>query len=126
MKYGYVRGLHRSRASGRSRRRLRENATPAERALLAALQEANEPTKFQHCIYTAEAPTGYYVVDFYLPKRQLLVELDGKPHTSERAQWNDRLRTAAIKAACPDLRLVRFWNRQVINDPRAIVRELTA
>lgn len=124
MKYGHVRSLPRSRSARNSRRKLQDRATPAELALRSALHKAGEPHRFQYPIYTAEAPTGYFVVDFYLPRRGLLVELDGKPHATEQGRWNDLLRKEAIRVVRPELRMVRYWNRQVLDDPAAVVSEL--
>lgn len=91
---------------------------------MVALDAAKEPYTFQYTIRSAESPAGYFVVDFYLPKRKLLVELDGKPHSSERGRWNDRLRAEAIERARPNLLLVRFWNSDVNKDAAALVRYL--
>src|SRR4051812_6277153 len=93
-----------------AKRRLKEEATLDERTLMVALDAAREPHSFQYVVMTVEADRGYYIVDFYLPRRHLLVELDGAPHASESARWRDRLRTEAIERARPRDLLVRFWN----------------
>lgn len=124
MKYGNVRKMRHSRAAGRSKRDLEDRATLTERTLMVALRAAKEPFGFQFIVRTAEAPTGYYVVDFRLPRRHLLVELDGQPHATEKGHWNDRLRAEAIERAMPDDLLVRFWNREVERDAAGLVRYL--
>lgn len=124
MKYQHLRRAPRSKAASRSRADLTYRATPAESKLMAALDAAREPYRFQYTIRTAEATGGFFVVDFYLPRRKLLVELDGSPHTSERRRWNDRLRGEAIQCARPDCLLTRFWNSEVVRDPAALVRFL--
>jgi very-short-patch-repair endonuclease len=122
MKYGHVKTLPRSRSAQRAKTRLKEQATPDERTLIVALDVAREPYSFQYVVPTPEATRGYYVVDFYLPRRKLLVELDGEPHVSETAQWRDSLRTEAIERARPDDLLVRFWNADVRRDAAGLVR----
>lgn len=123
-KYQNVRRMRASKSAKRSRDILTDRATPAERTLMVALDVAGEPYSFQYAVRTAEAPSGFYVVDFYLPRRKLLVELDGKPHASERGQWNDRLRTEAIERAKPSCLVVRFWNSEVVKDAASVVRFL--
>lgn len=108
----------------RSRQRLVGRTTKAERALAAALRAAGEPHTAQCRVRTRESDGGFYVVDFYLPRRKLLVELDGAPHFNERGKWRDRLRTEAIKRAKPHLTLVRFTNSDVLKDPGKVVEYL--
>lgn len=107
-----------------ARAKLVERQTPAELALAAALKQAREPFTAQCRVQTYEADSGFYVVDFYLPRRRLLVELDGAPHFTERGKWRDRLRSEAIRRAKPHLTLVRFVNGDVLADPSALVRFL--
>lgn len=114
-----------SKGTGRkARQRLNDRQTPAERALSTALKAVSEPFTPQCRVTTNEADAGFYVVDFYLPRRKLLVELDGRLHFTERGRWRDRLRTEAIRRAKPHLTLVRFANRDVLEDPDALVKYL--
>lgn len=117
--------MARSVSTGRkSRQRLQSEATPAERALLRALQNAEEPYSFQYVVRTAEAMSGFYVVDFLLKRRNTFVELDGRRHFTGTGKWRDRLRTEAILAARPQHRLVRVANADVLKDPAGIVERL--
>jgi very-short-patch-repair endonuclease len=112
------------RGAGRARRRLNDTPTPAEAAFASALTDLGVRFTQNATIRTAESSTGFYVADFKLPEHRLFVELDGKPHVSERARWNDRLRTEAIERAHPAYRVVRFWNSEVMSDPHAAIRSL--
>lgn len=114
----------RSRVGRKAKRRLKEQATPAERTLIVALDQAREPYSFQYIVPTAHADAGFYVVDFHLPRRKLLVELDGAPHYTQAGHWHDRLRTEAIEQAKPDLLLIRFANRDVTHDAAGLVNYL--
>lgn len=114
---GYSAGQH-------AKRRLKENATMAERTLMVELDVQREPHSFQYLVHTEEADGGFYVVDFYLPRRKLLLELDGAPHFTRTGHWHDRLRTEAIERARPNLLLIRLANGDVTKDARAAVRYL--
>ncbi len=66
-------------------RALRQAATPAETVLWRALQGAQiDGRKFrrQHGI-------GPFIVDFYCPAKNLVIELDGAPHFSAASSLAD-------------------------------------
>jgi very-short-patch-repair endonuclease len=115
---GIVKTKDRGRAS---KRRLKQDATLPERTLMVELNARRERYSFQYVVQTDENDGGFYVVDFYLPRRKLLVELDGAGHFTSTGHWRDRLRTEAIERARPDLLLVRFSNSDVTKDARALV-----
>jgi very-short-patch-repair endonuclease len=88
-------------------KRLRTDATPAERILwskLRSAQVAGESFRRQH-------PIGPYVLDFYCPAVRLGIELDGEQHglpdrirgDGRRDQW---LREQGIV-------VLRFWNTDI-------------
>jgi very-short-patch-repair endonuclease len=108
----------------KSSRDLKARATKAERALAQALEHAGERFEHSYVIRTPEATSGYYVVDFYLPRRNVFVELDGSIHRNEHRKWRDKLRTEAINRARPGVPMLRFWNTDVLKDPDALVRYL--
>jgi very-short-patch-repair endonuclease len=114
----------RSKAPRRARQNLNDRSTPAELAFASALRDAGLRYEQNYTIRTAESFSGYYLVDFYVPRLKLLVEIDGGVHKSLKRQWKDRLRTEAIERAMPHLRLVRFWNSQVLDDAPAVISEL--
>jgi very-short-patch-repair endonuclease len=124
LKYGYTKKLPRSRAASRNRADLIARMTKAERLFARALQDAGERFTPNFRVSTAEAMTGYYLVDFYLPNRRLLVEVDGGVHKSEARRWKDRLRTEAIQRARPGDSLARIWNAEVERDPAAALQRL--
>src|SRR4051812_35194786 len=112
----------RTKDRGRAcKRRLKEEATLTERTLMVELDARRESYSFQYVVQTDEADAGFYVVDFYLPRRKLLVELDGAPHFTSAGHWRDRLRTEAIERARPNLMLVRFANSDVTRNARELV-----
>lgn len=63
-------------------------------------------------------------VDFHWPSQELVVEIDGFAfHSSRRAFERDRVRDADLIAA--GIRVVRFTWRQLVNQPLAVVAQLS-
>jgi len=92
---------------------LRNNATPAERALWRRLSGRQiDGFKFRR-----QQPIGDYVVDFYCPAARLVVELDGRGH--ERREQEDAWRESRLKAL--GLRVLRFFNRDVLENPDGVL-----
>lgn len=87
-------------------RKLRREATDAERALWARVrnrQVDGYKIRFQ-------ATLGPYVVDFLCAAKGLVIELDGSQHSEEV----DRVRTAWLKGQ--GYRVVRFSNVDVLQN----------
>lgn len=123
MKYQHARRMRKSRVAVNNRDRLNERSTPSELRFAKALQEAAGIRHRQNFIVrTAEAPGGYYVVDFYLPAHKIFIEIDGGVHRSDTRRWNDILRQESIERKHPDIAFVRFWNSEVDADPAAAVQ----
>ncbi|RJF88656.1 endonuclease domain-containing protein [Oleomonas cavernae] len=96
-------------------RRLRRDATEAEKRLWRALLEANLIWKFRR-----QHPIGPYFVDFACPKRRLVIELDGGQHALSVAA--DASRTAVI--ARHGYRVIRFWNNEVMTNLTGVIEEI--
>lgn len=93
------------------RKRLRNRATPAERALWQMLRRRQlEGRKFrcQHSL-------GPFIVDFCCPAERLAVELDGAVHDDPARAAYDAGRHAFLRKE--GVRVVRFENRQVFEQP---------
>lgn len=123
-KYGGKYG-HLKRRGGQQAARYRRTleSTQAEAALCRALEDFGVEFQQNYTVRTPESFTGFYLADFRIPSRRLFVELDGKPHASEAAQWRDRLRTEAILKVFPGYRLIRAWNSELLADPDAWVEQ---
>ncbi len=87
-------------------RHLRKNPTEAEALLWQYLRkkQIGYPVKRQKIIYG-------YIVDFYIPKFNLVIELDGSFHDSERQKAYDAKRDAALVKG--GFRIKRFKNSEV-------------
>ncbi len=57
---------------------------------------------------------GKYIVDFYCPKANLVVELDGGQHYSEIGQVRDRVRDDVLEEM--GLKVLRFSDRDVFEN----------
>jgi very-short-patch-repair endonuclease len=82
---------------------------------LSALKEEGIHFRRQYAI-------GRYIADFAAPRRKLIIEVDGSPHS--RQEEYDRERTAFFKLK--GYRVLRFWNYDVmkkINGVKGAIRE---
>ncbi|MFZ2871048.1 endonuclease domain-containing protein [Zavarzinia sp.] len=92
-------------------RRLRRDATEAEKRLWSALRQTPLP-----CRLRRQHPIGPYIADFALPEIRLVIELDGGQHAENAS---DDRRTAALAAA--GWRVIRFWNHEVLGNTAGVV-----
>ncbi len=82
---------------------MRAAKTPAEHKLFMALRDPL--WKCQHPMMNA------YIADFYHPRFDIVVELDGGYHTAEQQVIKDRNRDAAMQSQ--GFHVVRFTNQDV-------------
>lgn len=77
------------------RNRLVDKATKQELKFKKILDNKNIRYEFQKII---RKPTGgFYIVDFYLPYNNLIIEIDGKYHEIPNAKYNDDIRTQYLR-----------------------------
>jgi very-short-patch-repair endonuclease len=69
--------------------------------------------------FRRQHPLGWYVVDFYCPAANLVVEVDGQGHSMGARPERDMRRDRWIEKQ--DLRVVRFDATDVMNDPQSVV-----
>jgi very-short-patch-repair endonuclease len=91
------------------RQQLRKNTSPIERLMWARLRGGQLGVKFrrQHGI-------GPYIVDFYCPAANLVIELDGESHYWQGRQEYDKERDNFIEQQ--GLRIVHFNNLDVTHN----------
>ena len=99
-------------------KKLRANATPHERILWRALKEL--PMDGTH--FRRQAPIGPYVVDFFCPAKQLIIELDGGHHNEDETAARDSERQAWLEQE--GYRVIRFWNSDVATDLNAVMEKI--
>ena len=89
-------------------RELRKEMTPAEKLLWSRLRNKQlKGLKFRR-----QHPLGPFIADFYCAARRLVVEIDGDIHDLQPER--DAARTEQFKQY--GYRLIRFRNRQILND----------
>ena len=96
-------------------RRLRLDATRAERAMWRLLRHAFPDGRFRR-----QVPIRDYVADFASHRLKLVIEVDGGHHGGER----DRERTRTIEAE--GYRILRFWNNDVLQNADGVASTIEA
>lgn len=89
-------------------RDLRSNMTDAEKLLWSKLR-GKQILGLQ---FYRQKPILNYIVDFYCPAANLVIECDGGQHFTEEGLEADRIRDEAL--AQLELKVLRFDNRQVM------------
>jgi very-short-patch-repair endonuclease len=93
-------------------RRLRRDATEAEKAMWRALRELPTGHRFRR-----QHPIGRCVVDFAYPARKLAIELDGGQHALQ--EHSDATRTSELMRH--GYRVIRFWNGDVMQNLAGVI-----
>ena len=93
--------------------------TKAESILARALLKYNDEFNFsyQNIIYIKKKSLikKFYIVDFFIPSKKLIIELDGEYHYTMDQQAKDLERTKDLEAL--GYKVLRFDNYDVIKDP---------
>ena len=87
---------------------LEVNATYAER-LLKTFLTGKIDFEFQKIIYTYNK--HFFIADFYIPSKNLIIELDGEYHNDAKQQDKDIWRTKLLNSL--GYRVIRFKNKQI-------------
>jgi very-short-patch-repair endonuclease len=65
---------------------------------------------------------GNYIVDFYCPKANLVIELDGGQHYSETGKTRDRARDDILREM--GIKALRFSDRDVFENIGGVMEEI--
>ena len=86
----------------------RKNLSPLEKIMMEFLNNHHIKYEFQKpcCIYTKGVITQFFIVDFYIPKKKIIIETDGKYH--DRQLNYDDYRTNTIKRQHPGVEIIRW------------------
>lgn len=100
---------------------LRNQGTPAELQLWHLLRDRQlEGFKFRR-----QHTWNQFVLDLYCAEAKVVIELDGAGHLNPEQQARDRERTRLLENR--GLRILRFWNHEVLEDePGVLARIATA
>ena len=107
-----VRWHHRTMASPLARR-LRQTPTDAENRLWLHLRRK----QLRGLRFRRQHPIGNYVVDFFCPEVQLIIEVDGGQHNAPDSK--DDIRTAWLESR--GYRVIRFWNNDVLTNTEGVL-----
>jgi very-short-patch-repair endonuclease len=100
------------------RKDLRNNMTFAEVLLWIELKQS----KLAGRKFRRQQSVGYYIVDFYCPEENLIIELDGAGHFSEEGKKYDEARTKYLESL--NLRVIRFENDEVLLDMENVLKKI--
>lgn len=86
----------------------RNNPSPLEKLMLEFLDSHHIEYVFQkpYYIYKNKVITQFFIVDFYIPSKRIVIETDGKFHDDQMDY--DNYRTKAIKKQYPGIKLLRW------------------
>jgi very-short-patch-repair endonuclease len=101
-------------------RRLRREATPAERVLWRCLRARRGIGPKAR----RQVPFGPYILDFAFLTAGLVVEIDGDTHATPAVIRSDAVRDAFL--ARNGLRLLRFSNREVMGNADGVMASIVA
>ena len=97
-------------------RDLRNNMTEAEKLLWSKLRNK----QILGVQFYRQKPILNFIVDFYCPAANLVIECDGSQHYTNEGLEADRVRDEAL--AQLGLRVLRFDNGQVLREIDAVVQ----
>ena len=84
-------------------------ATPAEIVLKRYLTD-RIIFEFQKIIYTNQS---FFIADFYIPSKNLIIELDGGYHETSEQKQKDAWRTGMLNSM--GYKVIRFTNSQILS-----------
>ena len=98
-------------------RKLRREATDAEKRMWRALREA-----FPHAKFRRQQALGPYFADFASHAARLVIEIDGGPHGEAVAY--DEARTRFIEGE--GYKVIRFWNDDVMTNLESVLASIAS
>ncbi len=101
------------------KRRLRSNQTQAEQSLWLKLQRK----QIQGLKFRRQHGIGPYIVDFFCPKKRLVLEVDGDTHATKAQHTKDHTREEYLKSL--GLQVVRYTNNEVLSNLGGVLEDLT-
>jgi very-short-patch-repair endonuclease len=96
-------------------RTLRRNMTDAERSLWLKIK-GKQLKGYQ---FYRQKTIGNYIVDFYCPKADLVIEVDGGQHYSDKGKQKDRMRDNYMSQL--GLKVLRFSDREVLKNLNGVI-----
>ncbi|MBW4462669.1 MAG: endonuclease domain-containing protein [Nodosilinea sp. WJT8-NPBG4] len=107
-----------TRSIEQAARELRQNLTPAETRLWKALRGR----QLNGLRFRCQHPVGRFIVDFYCPSCELVIEVDGDIHNQQEAKTYDRARTEHLQNF--GYRVLRFSNAEVVDNLAVVLNRI--
>ena len=108
--------LHYNRNLKPLARELRSNQTDSERLIWSRLRRK----QLLGIQFQRQRPLGPYIVDFYSPIANLVIEVDGSQHGEHSTKAKDEERDKWLKGQ--GLTVLRFNSREVLNELDGVVQ----
>jgi len=99
-------------------RELRKNFTDSERALWSRLRGK----QLMGVQFYRQKPIGNFIVDFFAPRRKLVIEIDGSQHMQGDHIEKDKRRDEYL--ARLGLKVLRFNSRVVLEETDAVMESI--
>jgi very-short-patch-repair endonuclease len=99
-------------------RQLRNHSTRAEIRLWLHLKGK----KVMGCDFHRQKPIGNYIADFYSPKVQLVIEVDGYTHNFEEVVKKDHKKQGYLENL--GITVLRFKDEEVIEDIDSVLKRI--
>ena len=101
-------------------RQLRNNMTQSEKLLWSHLRRK----QLLGVQFYRQKPLDNYIVDFYGPAANLIIEVDGSQHLQNELLVKDNIRTSRLTEL--GLRVIRFDNREVLVETKEVLQVIYA
>ena len=98
---------------------LRKNQTPTESMLWHKLRDR----QLLGLKFRRQRPITGYIVDFYCPEKQLIIEIDGEIHYVEDHPVRDKKRQMALEAQ--GLTMLRFTTQDILENMDGVLEAIT-
>lgn len=108
----------------RYRNELIRDATEGEKYMKAVLKSISIEYAFQHLFFHTTGGCNY-IVDFYIPKYNIVIEVDGGYHNTDKQRGKDKVRTRNLKNVHGVHKIIRFENNRVINETQLVINQLS-
>ena len=92
--------------------------TDAEKALWLKIRGK----QIKGCQFYRQKPLGNFIVDFYCPKGNLVIELDGGQHYSDEGKTKDNQRDSYLESI--GLYVLRVSDREVFENMRGVLEKI--
>ncbi|MCX6753067.1 MAG: endonuclease domain-containing protein [Candidatus Nomurabacteria bacterium] len=96
-------------------RYLRKEETKAEKILWEEIRNNKLGIKFRR-----QHPIDRFIIDFYVPKIKLAIELDGEIHKENKEY--DKMRTEYLNSK--NIKVLRFWNSEIETDLKKVLDKI--